>query len=187
MVNRHDIHPDASAACLLQQMCQYDGVLRQYKPGAEFFSAGTVAQYFGYVESGSLKQVAYGEDASEHVINLAFKGQLIADFPFSLLGLKSKTSMIAETPCVISCLPTSELDRILDSDPMLRDIIMATGDTLFPNIYKLYNDLQSKSPGQRYEELVKAHPDLDAMFRLKDIASYLNITVRHLTRLRRHR
>lgn len=70
---------------------------------------------------------------------------------------------------------------------MLRDMIMATGDTLFPNIYKLYNDLQSKSPGQRYEELVKDHPDLDAMFRLKDIASYLNITVRHLTRLRRHR
>lgn len=187
MVNRHDIHPDTSAGWLLQQMCQYDGMLRQYKRGSGFFSAGTVAQYFGYIESGSLKQVAYGEDGSEHVINLAFKGQLVADFPFALMGLKSKTSMIAVTPCVISCLPTKDLGSMLDSDPMLRDLIMAKGDTLFPDIYTLYNNLQSKSPVQRYEELLAELPNLDAMFRLKDIASYLNITVRHLTRLRRHR
>lgn len=76
---------------------------------------------------------------------------------------------------------------MLNSDPMLRDLIMVKGDTLFPDIYTLYNNLQSKSPVQRYEELLAEHPNLDAMFRLKDIASYLNITVRHLTRLRRHR
>lgn len=47
------------------------------------------------------------------------------------------------------------------------------------------NVFDSKAPQQRYDELVSRHPDLFTLFSLKDIASYLNITPTHLSRLRK--
>lgn len=38
---------------------------------------------------------------------------------------------------------------------------------------------------RRYNHLISTHPDLFNLFSLKDIASFLNITPTHLSRLRR--
>lgn len=56
------------------------------------------------------------------------------------------------------------------------------------NFYTLYDrhvDLYSKSPQQRYDELLSRDPNLFQLFSLRDIASLLNITPTHLSRLRK--
>ena len=69
---------------------------------------------------------------------------------------------------------------------MVKDIVMRSAEAIFSTVYDRYMDLYCKSPQQRYEELVSRHPDLFALFSLKDIASFLNITPTHLSRLRKN-
>ena len=46
--------------------------------------------------------------------------------------------------------------------------------------------LYVKTPQERYDDLINRHPDLFDLFSLKDIASFLNITPTHLSRLRKN-
>ena len=68
-----------------------------------------------------------------------------------------------------------------------RELILREGSTLalFDNTYDRYIDLRIKSAKERYMDLIYRHKDLLTMFSLKDIASFLNITPTHLSRIRK--
>lgn len=186
MTKSFNTYIESPAVGYLREMCLREGVLRHYDRGEAFFSAGAVARYFGYIKSGTLKYVAYGDDGSEHVVGLEFADEFVSDFPFSLRGLKARTSVIAETPCEIYCVSTAELGERLKSDPEFRDIVFTGTEAVFSTVYDRYVDLHCKTAQQRYNDLISKHPDLFSLFPLKDIASFLNITQTHLSRLRKN-
>lgn len=161
-----------------------EGVLRHYDRGEQFVEQGHIARYIGYIKCGTLKYVVYSEDGSEHVVGLEFTGEFVADFPFSLYGRKSRVSIVAVTPCEIYCVPTSELRTRIKSDEFYREVA-ETSVALFDTVYNRYVDLYTKSAQTRYNELITKHEDIFSFFSLKDIASFLNITPTHLSRLRK--
>ena len=116
---------------------------------------------------------------------MEFAGEFVADFPFSLYGKKSRVSIIAVTPCKIYCLSTRDFGMRLKSDNELYKIVAETSLALFDTTYNRYIDLYTKSAKERYDELVEKHEDIFSIFSLKDIASFLNITPTHLSRLRK--
>lgn len=172
-------------------LCTSRGELLSFPRGAEFVSAGKPGRYVGYIKSGTLKYVAPAADGtvggdSGHVVGLEFAGEFVCDFPFSLYGQRSRVSIIAESDCEIYCVPAADIRRMMDSDPRLKDIVMKSTEAIFATVYDRYIELYTDSPARRYERLISRHPDLFAMFSLKDIASFLNITPTHLSRLRRN-
>ena len=185
MMKRFNSYIDSPAADYWKDLCLREGTLKRFGRGEDFFRAGEVARYFGYIESGTLKYVAYGEDGSEHVIGLEFAGEFVTDFPFSLRGQKARASVVAETPCEIYCVSTVILGERLKTDVVLKEMVMMGTEAVFSTVYDRYMDLHIKTPRQRYNELISMHPDLFSLFPLKDIASFLNITQTHLSRLRK--
>ncbi len=169
-----------------RNLCVEKGCLRTYDKGDLFVERGTVGKYMGYIKSGSLKYVVYAEDGSERVVGLEFAGEFVADFPFSLYGKKSRVSIVVVTPCEIYCLSTREIGEQMESDAELFRIIAETNVALFDTTYNRYIDLHIKSAQERYDELVAKHEDIFSIFSLKDIASFLNITPTHLSRLRKN-
>lgn len=161
------------------------GKLLHYERGEEFIRDGEVARYLGYIQSGTLKYVAFAEDGTEHVIGLEFADEFVSDFPFSLSGIKARVSVVAVSSCDIYCLPVKVVVDKMNEDPRIKDIVMRATEAVFSTVYDRYVALYSKTPQQRYEELVTRHPNLFALFSLKDIASFLNITPTHLSRLRK--
>lgn len=131
MTKHFNTYIESPVADYLRELCLREGELRRYDRGEAFFSAGTVARYFGYIKSGTLKYVAYGEDGTEHVLGLEFAEEFVTDFPFSLRGQKARTSVIAETPCEIYCISTSELGNRLKADSEFRDIVMIGTEAVF--------------------------------------------------------
>lgn len=186
MTDNFNTYIESPVVDYLRKLCLHEGVLRHYNRGEAFFSAGTVARYFGYIESGTLKYVAYSDDGSEHVLGLEFSGEFVSDFPFSLRGQKARSSVITETPCEIYCVSTAELGERLKTDPEFRDIVMTGTEAVFSTVYDRYMDLYCKTAQQRYNNLISKHPDLFSLFPLKDIASFLNVTQTHLSRLRKN-
>lgn len=169
-----------------RELCVKEGKLRHYERGEEFAKVGEVARYIGYIKSGTLKYVAFSSDGTEHVIGLEFDEEFVSDFPFSLSGMKARVSIIAVTPCDIYCFPVQEMVKRMREDANVKDIVMRSSEAVFSTVYDRYMALYCKTPQQRYDELVSRHPDLFTLFSLKDIASFLNITPTHLSRLRKN-
>lgn len=169
-----------------RELCLSEGELRRYGRGEEFVAAGSVARFIGYVETGTLKYVACAADGEPHVVGLEFAGEFVADFPFSLYGLRSRVSIVAESDCEIVCLPVSRVKALMEADARVKDIVMRSTEAVFSTVYDRYVALYTQSPQQRYDTLIGRHPDLFALFPLKDIASFLNITPTHLSRLRKN-
>ncbi len=168
-----------------RNLCLKEGTLRLYNKGDNFVEQGQIAPYLGYIKSGTLKYVAYGDDGSESVVGLEFAGEFVADFPFSLYGMKSRISIIAVTPCEIYCVSTRVLGKRMKSDEVFYRKVAETNVALFDTTYNRYINLHIKSARERYKELVERHKDIFKRFSLRDIASFLNITSTHLCRLRR--
>lgn len=166
-------------------LCVEKGVLRHYEKGELFVEQGQIAKYLGYIKSGSLKYVVYAADGTESVVGLEFEEEFVADFPFSLYGKKSRVSIVAVTPCEIYCISTKEIGQGMKSDEKLYRIVAESSNALFDTVYNRYINLYIKSAWERYYELVEKHKDIFSIFSLKDIASFLNITPTHLSRLRK--
>lgn len=169
-----------------RELCISNGVLRHFEKGDEFITAGTVGRYIGYVEQGALKYVCFSSDGTPHVIGLEFAGHFVCDFPFSLYRQKSRCSIIATTPCEIYCLPSQWVADRLHTDVHLKEIVENTTREILATVYDRYTNHYTKTPLERYEELLKLDPDLFELFSLKDIASILNITPTHLSRIRKN-
>lgn len=186
MTDNFNSYIESPSADFWRDLCLREGVLRHFDKGEDFFTEGQVARYFGYIKSGTLKNVAYSEDGTEHVIGLEFAGEFVTDFPFSFRGQKARSSVVAETPCEIYCLSTVALGERMKTDPVLKEMVMIGTEAVFSTVYDRYKDLHIKTPQQRYNDLISRHPDLFSIFPLKDIASFLNITQTHLSRLRKN-
>ncbi|MCM1076564.1 MAG: Crp/Fnr family transcriptional regulator [Bacteroides sp.] len=167
-----------------RELCVSKGTLRRYAKGEEFVSAGKVGRYIGFIVSGTLKYMVCSDDGTEHVMGMVFGEGFVADWPFCLYGRKAKLSIVAVTDCEIYCIPSKEVKEKIDTDPHFKDIVMHSTEEVYTTVYDRYIDLYVKTPQQRYDELVSRHPDLFDLFSLKDIASFLNITPTHLSRLR---
>lgn len=168
-----------------RELCVGRGELRRYEKGEHFATAGEVAKYVGYIKSGTLKYVAYSEDGTEHVVGLEFAGEFVADYPFSLRGQKARVSIVADSPCEIYRVPVSEVVALAAADPAFGELVTRSTEAVFDTVYDRYMNLYRQTPQERYNHLISTHPDLFNLFSLKDIASYLNITPTHLSRLRR--
>ena len=70
-------------------------------------------------------------------------------------------------------------------DDRLKEIVAASTREVFATVYDRLVDLYTKSPQERYDELISTDKNLFALFSLKDIASVLNITPTHFSRLRK--
>lgn len=168
-----------------RELCVSRGEERHYERGDEFISAGTVGRYIGYVRSGALKYVCYAPDGSPHVVGLEFAGHFVCDFPFSLYQQKSRCSIIATTPCDIHCVPSAWVAERMKTDTKLREMVEDATRKVFATVYDRLVDIYCKSPQERYDELLSRDPNLFNLFSLKDIASLLNVTPTHLSRLRK--
>lgn len=168
-----------------RDLCLREGVRRHYDRGDYFFRQGEVAIYLGYVLSGTLVYAVCGADGVEHVVGLEYKGEFVSDFPFSISGTQARTSVIAQTPCDILCVPVKSLQERLSHDDELKDAIRITTEAVFGTLYDRHNALYTKTPEERYLELIDNDPQLFQHFPLKCIASYLNVTPTYLSKIRK--
>lgn len=168
-----------------RQLCIDNGSLQRYAKGEEFVSVGKVGRNIGFIKSGTLKYVARGTDGTEHVMGLIFSGTFVADWPFCIYNQPAKLAIVATTDCEIYCLPSLTVTKMMVSDPHFRDIVMHSTEAIYTTVYDRYVDLYCKTPQQRYEEMIALHSDVFNLFSLKDIASFLNISPTHLSRLRK--
>lgn len=169
------------------RLCREEGELRKYKKGEEFITIRKVAKYLGLIKSGSLKYIAYTSDFDERVVGLETVNGFAASWPFFLRGLPSIVTIVANSDCEIYCLSAAKINELANSNLDIERQIAQANEQLFYTAYERLISLYIQSSKERYESLLDNCPKIFEIFSLKDIASYLNITPQHLSRLRKNK
>ena len=161
------------------------GSLKKFKKGEEFITIGDVGKYIGLIIKGSVKYVAYTSEYDEKIVGLETVNGYAASWPFSLHDMPSPVSIIANSDLEMYCLSVSKIKDLLKNNEEFERRIYQTTEQLFYTAYDRFLGFYIQSPKERYETLVHECPKIFEIFDLKDIASYLNITPTHLSRLRK--
>ena len=185
MIKEFNTYIDGIPLEFWRDLCREEGELKQFKKGEYLLTSGKVCKYLGYIESGSFKYVAYTKKGEEKIVGLETVGGFVANWPYCLQKLPSPITIIANTDSVISSLAVSKIIKKMDEDPDFDKLVNSATNEIFYTIYDRMIDFYTKTPKERYEKMLDRCPQMFEIFSLKDIASYLNITPTHLSRLRK--
>ena len=168
-----------------RKLCLREGAVRHYNKGDFFFRQGEVARYIGLIKSGTMVYSVMGADGIDHIIGLEYADEFVADFPFSISKTPARASVIAQDKCEVLCVPVQHVRELAEKDASVRDIIRVTAESVFGTLYDRHTALYTKTPEQRYNDLISFDPQLFQHFSLKVIASLLKITPTYLSRIRK--
>ena len=185
MIKEFNTYIDSIPLEFWRDLCREEGELKSLKKGEYFLTSGEVCKYLGYIESGSFKYVAYTKKGEEKIVGLETIGGFVANWPYCLEKLPSKLEIIANSDSEISCLSVSKIIKRMEEDISFERMVNQATKEMFYTIYDRMIDLYTKTPKERYHDLLMKCPKIFEIFDLKDIASFLNITPTHLSRLRK--
>ena len=167
------------------RLCREEGELRRYNKGEEFISIGKVAKYLGLIKSGSVKYTAFTEENDEKIVGLETVDGFAASWPYFLHNIPSVVSIVANSDLDMYCLSAAKINELAKSDLRIERQIAQATEQVFYTAYNRLISFYIQSPKERYEVLLEKCPKVFEIFDLKDIASFLNITPQHLSRLRK--
>lgn len=185
MIKKFNTYLETMDSDFWSRLCHEYGILRKYNKGEEFITIGEVAKYIGLINSGSVKYVAYNSDMDEKIVGLETAGGFAASWPFCLHETPSVVSIIANSDLEIYCLSASKINELAKNNIELERQIAHSTEQVFYTAYERLISFYTQAPKERYEALLKKCPKIFEIFELKDIASFLNITPQHLSRLRK--
>jgi CRP-like cAMP-binding protein len=134
-----------------------------------------------FVVRGSLRFYTL-TDEGELTINFFTENQWLADLE-SLMGQKpSKNYIESLESTILATIALKDIHQLVNLDPKFIMLNALVANLAIPASH--LSILQTKSPDERYKELLEKHPEWANRFPQKQIASYLGITPETLSRVR---
>lgn len=169
----------------VREYCKANGKTVSFAKGDCFAVAGEIGRNVGFVKSGYFKYCVLTAKGDYAVTGFSSVDEIIMDFTQSFIFDKpSKISIIAGCDAEVVQVPLHTLrDFVTSNYPDLIPRMMAV---VVEEAYTRYLRLYSKTPTERYIELVEKYPDLLEQVTLRDIASFLLVTPVYLSRIRKN-
>lgn len=165
-----------------REFCQREGKLRSYVKGDYFLRAGETPRYFGFIVSGYFKYSVVDSCGEEHVTGFALSNNLAGDFYSAIHCDVSFNNLKAATNSTVLVVNAEKVRNMLDTHPETR---LSMAEELFRMAHERYINHYRQSPKERYVALMHLCPDILQYITLKELASYLQITPTHLSRIRK--
>ena len=170
----------------LRRYCTENGEARLVRQGDFLEKAGEPARWIAYVEEGYFKYMVHNErEEKDYCTGFAFEGEFVADYPYCLTGRLSEVSIKAGMDCRVHVIDAADLQRMYEEDSEKMCIGKQITESLFRMVYSRFLDFYRHDAKERYALLLRRCPQIVHILSLKDIASYLNITPTHMSRIRR--
>lgn len=165
-----------------REFCNRKGRVMHFNKGETLARRGGKAKYWGVVISGYFKYSLTDKEGNTHVTGLAFADDFVGDFLNVIEAGNVGTDIIAATAAEVMICDVSLIRHLLVENP---DVCRAMAIALFRQAYTLYLEMHVKTPKERYMALLERCPGIQHNITLRDMASYLQITPTHLSRIRK--
>lgn len=160
------------------------GHLKSLKKGSYFCREGEVINYFAYIYRGIFRSYFTDSKEKETTYCIRFPHCFLSAYSSLLTGAATRENIQALTDAELLYFSKSDLERLSASSPQWLALLKLLAETEYITLEQRIF-LHSESAPERYRQLLKKEPELIRHIPLGHLASYLGITQRHLSRLRK--
>ena len=176
--NKMDLH-------VLREFCEREGEAVEYRKADQLEREGDPARWFAFVTDGCFKYVNHSSDDKEHITWFSFEGEFVADYPTFLYGQPSQTTIEAMMPSRVVRVTGQQLEQYFGQSMETMKLRAVIAEHILLQFRSRYLDLHCATPRERYEQLLRRCPGIVHHLNLQDIASFLNISAKTISMIRR--
>ena len=169
----------------LREFCEREGEAVSYRKGDQLEREGDPARWFAFVESGCFKYVNCSSDDKEHITWFSFEGEFVVDYPTFLYGRPSQTTIVAMMPSCVLRVTGEQLKQYFSQSIKTMELRAVIAEHILGQFRSRYLDLHCTTPRERYDLLMQRCPGIVEHLDLQDIASFLNVTPKTISKIRK--
>mgnify|MGYP000636576445 CR=1 FL=1 len=153
--------------------------------GEFFIKEGAIAKEVAFVVSGLFRSFYYSSNDEEVTYCFTFENTLLAAYSSYISQEPTAENIQAMTEVELLSIPREELVQLETSSSSWMAFSKFLAEQEYIKMEKRVFLLQKEAAERRYEDLMKHHPEYLQLIPLNQLASYLGITQRHLSRIRK--
>ena len=170
----------------LREFCKREGEAVTYRKGDQLEREGDPARWLAYVTEGCFKYVNHGiSDDKANITWFSFEGEFVVDYPTFLYGRPSQTTIEAMMPSRVLRVTGQQLEQFFDQSKDTMKLRAIIAEHILFQFRSRYLDLHCTTPRERYDLLMQRCPGIVEHFNLQDIASFLNVTPKTISKIRK--
>ena len=171
----------------LRDFCEREGEAVCYQKGERMECEGEPSRWFGFVTEGCFKYTVRGiSDDREHITWFSFAGEFVGDYPSFIEVSPSQTTIEAMIPSRVFRVSGEQLTQLFLNNAETMKLRSLIAEHLLSQARARYLDFHRTTPRERYELLLHRCPGIVEHLPLNAIASFLNITPKTISMIRRN-
>ena len=170
---------------VLREFCEREGEAVVYRKGDQLEREGDPARWFAFVENGCFKYVNRSSDDREHITWFSFEGEFVVDYPTFLYDRPSQTTIVAMMFSRIFRVTSEQMRQFFSQSMETMQLRAIIAEHILCQFRSRYLDLHCTTARERYDLLMQRCPGIVEHLDLQDIASFLNVTPKTISKIRK--
>lgn len=150
-----------------------------------FVKQGDPCRAVAFIQTGVFRSFNRSDDGTENTFCFRFPNNLLAPYSAFITGDPSMETMQAITDAEVLVIQKKDMERLMTGHPNWTLFLKHNAEHEYLELEKRFFQLQKDSAKQRYLSLMENHPEFIQQIPLQYLASYLGVTQRHLSRIRK--
>jgi len=159
--------------------------LKKVEKNDYFLKTGTICNFLGFLVTGTMVYLKPNELGDEMTTDFAFEGDWVNSVISRLTNSPSVLNIKALEDCELLVIKTEDLDRLYTQIHKIERLGRIFTEIAFVRFVEQNINFQVLSAKERYETLLKKHPEIFQKVQLYHIANYLGIAPKSLSRIRK--
>lgn len=150
-----------------------------------FIRQGETCKEVAFVLSGTFRSYYISDKGEEITYCITFPNNLMTAYSSFITGQSTAENIQAITPIELLIIPKNKIDDLAINSQNWIKFLKIVAEQQYIELEKRIFQLQKNNAEYRYGELIKNQPEYVQNIPLQYLASYLGITQRHLSRIRK--
>ena len=150
-----------------------------------FIGEGETCKEVAFILSGTFRSFYISDKGEEITYCITFPNNLMTAYSSFITGQSTDENIQAITSVELLIIPKNKIDNLAMKNPNWVKFLKIVAEQQYIELEKRIFQLQKNNALQRYADLIKNQPEYIQNIPLQYLASYLGITQRHLSRIRR--
>lgn len=150
-----------------------------------FVREGQKCAEVAFIEKGIFRSFYASQAGDEITYCFRFPGDLIAAYSSFITGNGSLENMQALSDAELLVIQRKDIDLLVEENPNWVKFLKVIAEQNYLELEGRVFQLQRDSAQERYQNLTEDQPEYIRQISLQHLASYLGITQRHLSRIRK--
>lgn len=170
-----------------EELDQLDDLItfRKLRKGELLLTENQVCNEICFIKKGILRSYFFNHQGDEITNCFAFENEFMASFSSFITQNRAEENIQALADTELQIISREGLEKLYKLGMHWQEIGRKLTEIEYVTLQKRMISFQKLSGAQRYEELYKNHQKYLQLIPLQYLASYLGVTPRHLSRIRK--